>query len=235
MPEEHCFGSLQTVAIRVAKLDANGSPLTGAGNGYVTDAMIEATIGADIEEGDEFTVKNAAGSICQSFKDCDRFKRATVEMTLCHLDAELLTMLVGGSIIRDLAGTGSGDALGWETAGADDACVNGVALELWTKAWDGSSQATPPFGGGSTIAYFHFVLPKVKFQLGDLNFENDFMSIPVTGFGDENPRITSNGPFDDWVSDIVARGGITGALGFFLDTTKPTVACGAIAVPSAAS
>lgn len=234
MPEEHCFGSLQTLAVRVAKLDANGSPDTGT-NGYVTDAIIDGTIGAEIEEGDEFTQKNAQGAICQTFKDCDRFKRANVELNLCHLDAELLEMLVGGSVIRDLAGPGVGDAIGYEVPSASGECPNGVCLELWTKAWDGSSQATPTFAGGTTIVYFHFVLPKVKFQIGDLNFENDFMTIPVTGFGDENPRITANGPFDDWPADVASRGGITGALGFFLDTTLPTVTCGAIDVPSAAS
>lgn len=234
MSEPHCYGSLQTVAVRVAQLDANGSPATGT-NGYVTDAIIDATLSAELEEGDEFTMKNAQGGICQTYKDCDKLKRITVEMNLCHLDSELLALLVGGSVIRDLGGAGVGDAIGFEVPDVSDPCTNGVSLELWTKAWDSSTQATPPFAGGTSIVYFHFVLPKVKFQIGDLTFENDFMTVPVTGFGESNPRVTSNGPFDDWPADVVARGGITKPLGWFFDETVPTPTCELISVSSAAS
>lgn len=235
MPEPHCFGSLQTVAVRVAALDANGSPSPGASKGYVTDAVIEATVGVEVEEGDEFTLKNGWGGICATYKDCDRVKRVTVEMTLCQLDGELLSLLVGGSNIADLGGAGVGNSIGYELGDIDDACANGVCLEIWTKAWDGTSQATPAFAGGNTVVYHHFVMPKVKFQLGDLKFENDFMQVPVKGFGDSNPRITANGPYDDWSADIVARGGITNSLGWFMDATLPVAACGFKTVSSAAS
>lgn len=235
MAEPACFGSLQTVAVRVATLTVAGGPNTGALHGYVTDAVIDTKIDVEIEEGDEFVLKNAQGAICQTYKDCDRFKRVTIEMNLCQLDAELIQLLCGGSVMRDLAGTGLGNAIGYEVPHVTDACQNGVCLELWTKAWDTSVQATPPYAGGNVAAYFHFVFPRAKFSLGSLNLENDFMTIPVKGFGDENPQITSNGPFDDWPADVSARGGVTGAMGFFLDTTKPTPACGAITVSSAAS
>ena len=235
MSEPHCYGSLQTVALRVAQLDVNGSPDDGAANGYVTDAVIDVTLGADIEEGDEFVLKNGSGAICQTYRGCDRMKRATIEMNLCQLDAELLQLLIGGSVIRDLSGAGVGDAIGYEVADVDDACPYGVCLELWTLAWDGSEQATPPFAGGNTIVYWHFVLPRAKFQIGDLTIENDFLTVPVTGFSEANSRVTSNGPFNDWPADIVSRGGITKPLGFFLDSTVPTPTCDRIAVTSLAS
>lgn len=235
MPEEHCFGSLQVCRLRVAKLDANGSPSTGAATGYVSNALVQATVDLEIEEGDQFTLKNGCGEICQTFRDCDRLIGASIEMDLCHLDAELIAFMTGSSIIRDLGGTGDGDTIGMELASSDDACPNGVSLELWTKAWDSNVQATPPFLGGSTLAYFHFVFPRTKWQVGQLTFENDFMRVPVRGFAEENPRITANGPFDDWPADIAARGGITNIGGFFLDSTIPTASCGAIEVPSAAS
>lgn len=235
MPEPHCFGSLQVCRMRIAKLNASGSPLTGALNGYVTNALIEATVDLEIEEGDQFTLKNGCGEICQTFRDCDRLVGASIEMDLCHLDAELVAFMTGSSVIRDLGGAGSGNAIGMEFAGTDDACADGVSLEMWTKAWDNTVQATPPFAGGNTNVYFHFVFPRTKFHVGQLTFENDFMRVPVAGFAEENPRITSNGPFDDWPADIAARGGITNIGGFFLDSTIPTAACGAISVSSAAS
>lgn len=234
MPEEHCFGSLQVCRLRAARLDANGSPLTGT-YGYVSDALVEATVDLEIEEGDKLTQKNGCGNICQTFRDCDRITGASLELKLCHLDAELISFLTGSTVIRDLSGTGQGDAIGMEFPASDDDCPNGVSLELWTKAWDNTQQATPPFLGGGTIAYFHFVFPRTKFQMGQMKFENDFMEIPVSGFANENSRITANGPFDDWPADIAARGGFTNVGGFFLDDTIPTASCGAISVPSAAS
>ena len=235
MPEPHCYASLQVCALRVAALDANGSPDNGAANGYVSDALIEATVSLELEEGDDFTVKNGCGAICQQFRDCDRLKSLSFELQLCHLDAELISLMTGASLITDLSGGGAGDAIGLEFPGIDDACPNGVSLELWSKAWDQSSQATPPFAGGGTNVYFHFVFPRTKWTIGELKFENDFMRVPITGIGEENPRITSNGPFDDWNVDVAARGGITNMGGWFLDTTLPTAECGFITVPSAAS
>lgn len=217
------FGSLQAVRIRAAKLDANGSPLAGASNGVVVDGVIQVKMAPEIEAGAEFTTKNGQGGICQTYKDYDRIKRVGVEMTLCNLDAPLISILCGGSAILDLGGPGSGDVIGYELPNYDDAPNYGACLEVWTKAWDGSVQATPPFAGGTTIAYWHFVLPKVKCQVTDLTAENEFMKVPLKGFGDDNPRVTSNGPWDDWPADIIARGGITNALGWFLDTTLPDV------------
>jgi hypothetical protein len=232
MAEPHCYGSLQVCALRVAKLDAAGSPDDGASNGYISDALIMARITTEVEEGDEFTLKNGCGAICQTFKDCDRVKRVPVEMELCQLDSELLSLLTNGSNIIEIS---TGDSIGYELPEADTACSNGVSLELWTKAWDGSYQATAPTFGGTTETWWHWVLPNVKFQIGDLTLENEILKVPVKGFGNENPRITADGPFDDWPSDIVARGGITSSAGWFLDDTLPTAECGFVNVPSAAS
>jgi len=232
MAEPHCYGSLQVCALRVAKIDAAGSPVSGARNGYISDAIIQAQIQVEVEQGDEFTLKNGCGAICQTFKDCDRVKRVTIDMDLCQLDSELLSLLTSGSNILDIS---SSESIGYELPEARDACSDGVSLELWTKAWDGSYQATPPVYGGSTESYWHWVMPSVKFQIGQLTLQNDVLVVPVKGFGNDNPRITSNGAFDDWPSDIVARGGITSSAGWFLDDTLPTAVCGFVSVPSAAS
>jgi hypothetical protein len=232
MAEPHCYGSLQVCALRVAKLDAAGSPESGANNGYVSDAIIQAQIQVEVEEGDEFTLKNGCGAICQTYKDCDRVKRVTLDMDLCQLDSELLSLLTSGSNIIDIS---SGDSIGYQLPEAQTECSNGVSLELWTKAWDGSYQATAPVYGGTAETWWHWVMPSVKFQLGQLSLQNDVLTVPVKGFGNDNPRITANGPFDDWPSDIVALGGITSSAGWFLDDTLPTASCGFINVPSAAS
>lgn len=229
-----CYSSLQVCRLRVALLDGNGSPDDGAANGYVTDAIINAKLGVEVEEGDEFTIKNGCGAICAQYKDDDRVKGATIGLELCHLDAYLISLLTGGSRILDLGGAGSGDTIGYELPGTDGSNP-GVCLELWSKAWNGAALATPAFAGGSTAVYFHFVLPLTKFQLGELTLENGILKVPANGFGRENPRITSNGPFDDWPADVVSRGGITKAMGWFFDTSMPSASCAPVNVTSAAS
>lgn len=227
MADEFCYTPLQVCALRVAKLTNTGAPDPGVSNGYISDALIQADLGIELEEGDDFTLKNGCGSSCATFKDCDKIKRATIEMELCQLDSELLSLLIGGTLFSD-----SGDTIGMRVPQLADACPNGVSLELWSKAWNGSAQATPDFLGGSTIAYFHWVLPKVQFQLGDVTLENEFVRIPVTGFGEENENLTIDGPYNDWQTGVAAGGGVPSALGWFLDDTLPTAQCGFVEVPA---
>jgi len=234
MASPHSYSTLQLLAMRVAKLTAIGAPLTGANNGYVTSTPISAKLGIEKEEGEEFTVKNGVGSICATYKDWDRIKRATLSLELCELDLELIGFLCGGSVLRDLAGPGSGNAIAWLASDYNDAAPAPVCIELWTKAYDGDSFATPPFLSGAA-AYWHFVLPRATFQLDEVTLENGFATIPVSGWSETNAHITANGPFDDWNADVAAAGGFTTSLGVELTSSVPTASTTRINVTSAAS
>lgn len=230
MPSPHCYGSLQVCATRIAALEANGQADPGASNGYISSDLIQADISLEIEEGDEFIVKSGCGNICQTFRDCDRIKRATIAIELCVLDSEMISLMVqNGTLFTD---AGTGDAIGFELPAFDVDCPNGVSVEFWSKAWDGTAQATPPFLGGS-VAYYHWVFPKVRWQLGDLTLENEILRIPLNGIAEENPNISIDGPFNDWNVDVAAAGGITNVGGWFLDDTLPTAECGFVTVPAA--
>lgn len=235
MPGSHCFSLRQVCATRVTRLDENGSPMTGAGNGLVSNALISAQIDPDVEAATTSTVKNACGDVCATARDCDKLLGVNVTLNLCQLDAQLLYFAIGGDLFLDLAGDGVGDVLGMQLPLSTDACANGVALELFAKAWDGGQQATPPFGGGTAVAYYHFVFPKVTFQIGQNTFEDAFATITLNGYSSENSNITANGPYDDWPTDIAAAGGVTSSMGFFLDTNLPESDCDAIEVTSIAS
>lgn len=229
MPEPHCFGSLQVCATRVAALDAAGTPLAGTDNGYVTDALIDLNTTVDLSEADEFELKNGCGAVCQTFRDCDRIKRFDLAAEFCELDSELISLLIQtGELFTD---TGTGDAIGFEFPNVDVACPNGVSYEIWTLAWDRTAQAIPPFLAPS-IAYWHWVFPKVRWQIGDLTFENEIQRVPLNGVAEVNPGMDADGPFNDWNADVVLAGGITNAAGFFLDDTIPTANCGFIPVPA---
>lgn len=234
MASPHSYSSLQLLVMRIAKLTATGAPDTGATNGYVTNIPISATLGIEKEEGDEFTVKRGDGVVCSTYKDWDRIKRATLSLELCELDLELIGFLAGGTVLRDLAGAGVGNAIAWRASDYNDAKPNPVCVELWTKAIDGDVAATPPFLG-TAAAYWHFVLPKAWFQLDDVTLENGFATIPLTGWSETNPNITVNGPFDDWNADIAAAGGFTTSLGVELTSSVPTASTSRIPVTSSAS
>lgn len=223
------FQSLQLVRLRAAKLTASGAPLTGAGNGYVTDAPIDCTIKIVTEAGEDQTQKNGSGGICATYKTCDKIKRLDVAINLCMLDT-LLAVFLGGC---DPFMSG-GNPIGWQYPSVTAACPNGICLELWTKAWDGSQQATPPFTS-SQAAYWHWVLPLFKGTMGDIKMDNTIMVVPVNGTSEENNNVTANGPFDDWPTAIAQQGGVTRVGGVFLDSNIPAVTGATIAVTSADS
>ena len=229
-----CFGSLQVCAYRVTQLNSNGTAWAGAGHGLANNALIDATISPVYSDGADLEQKNGCGSICQSYKDCDRLKAFNVTLNLCALDGQLMNFMMGGTLIRDTGGAGSGDVIGYEYPSPTDNCTAGVALELWSKAWDGSAQAAPAFAGGSVV-YFHWVFPKTTWRQGDITLEDGFSVIPMTGYSVPNSRISANGPYDDWPADVALQGGIMTAGGWFFDTTLPTASCAAITVSSAAS
>lgn len=228
----NCVGSLQICRIRVAKLSPGGVPLTGSGNGYVSDAIIEANVGVELETGDDFVLKNGCGDLCQTFKDCDRVKRVNIDMEFCQLDSELVSLLVDAEPF-----VGNGTTIGAALPSSTDACNDGVALELWTKAWDNNQQANASLIGGSTsdVLYFRWFFPYVRFQLGSMSLQNDILRIPVAGYGQENSDMPASGPYDDFPTPVETAGGITTAGGWFLDDDIPAPQCGYISVPSQSS
>lgn len=218
--------TLQCVRLRVAKLTAAGAPNVGASNGYVSDSIVDLTVGVELTTGDDFEKKKGDGTLCGAFKDCDRIKRLNLSATFCELDAALLEFLTGADPF-----TSGGQTVGFQYPSISAACPNGVCLEVWTKAWDGSQQAVPSITS-PLAAYHHWVFPRVKMVLGDIKFENAFADIPMTGTSEENSQITANGPFNDWPGFVGAAGGVTRVGGSFYDSNIPAASSAKIAVPS---
>lgn len=228
MADPLCFSSLQVCRLRVARLSAAGAPSVGATNGYTSDGLVSVALTFVLSEGDDFEQKNGCGDICATFVDCDKVKRVDSVVTLCTLDAQLIDIMAGGTVFVE---TPSNDQFGMKIPSPGDACENPVSLEWWTIAWDVDTQATPASLSQSP-AYWHFVIPKNRFVFGDITFENGIAVIPLNGKGEANQNITSNGPFNDWPSEVAGTGGIDSPFGFWLDATLPTAACDPISVPS---
>lgn len=180
MTQDFCAQSFQVCAVRVTRLDATGTPLTGATDGYIAKAPIEAKMSPDNQAGVELTAENGCGTLCGYYKQPDQLKKYNVSLSLCDLDNELIELLTDNPVVTD-----GGETIG-QTSKRVGACSNnirnGVALELWSKRWN---SCAPPTGAD---LYWHWFWPRAYLQTGDQDFKNDFMVIPIEGYLQENPN-----------------------------------------------
>lgn len=222
MANEHRYSSLQLVELRVALLDNNGSPDDGTGggilsNGYVTDSAITLGVDEEISVGTDLEQKNGSGGICGSYKEGDVVKRVNFTMDLCQLDYALIALLTGSDLFSS-----AGQPIGFQIPASTTKLARRLSFEFWTKAYDGGAPATNTYSSGAAL-YHHFVSASTQWTLGGQTFDDGFHVVSLTGQGFENPRITTNGPFDDWPAAIRNAGGVTRALGSFYDTALPAV------------
>lgn len=222
------YGTFQFAAMRLTKVDNAGNPRVGSNLGYFHKGVVDAKIDVDIESGDEDTLKRGDGQICQTSKEDDIIKAATLDLNLCSLDAQAIHFLTGSTLYSD-----SGVPMGYQILGPDDAAANGVIFEGWSKAWDGDNQAAPTILSGA-VAYWHWVLPWFKGQIGAQTLDRKHNSVPITGRGTTNSEATVNGPYDDWPSWVSLAGGVTRPYGVFIDSL-PVTAEGLLNVTALAS
>lgn len=210
--------SVQACRLRVSRLAAGGAPEVGADNAVVTDALIQIVASPTVSTGDAFEQKNGCGSICVTVTNRDSLTGVDLTMELCELDGELLELMTGASLIT----------VGGVTIGVNDPDENTdpdrVVVEAWTKAWDGTEQATDD---AADAMYWHWVWKSTTWVMGQHTLENGILRIPLTGKGIKNSNI-GNGPFNDWPADL--SGG--GAEAKFLDTEIPAAVTGYLAVPA---
>lgn len=209
-----CFQVLKVCRIRATRLDSNGAFVDAVDNAVVSDAATVLTYNPSILSGEEITQRNGCGDICLDFQDDDRMRgRGDVSLVLCSLDAELLEMLVGGSVLQS-----AGATVGYEPPGADDAPPNGVAVEVWGWAFDTDELALNDAG---TRIYRRLALPLVKFVIGEQTNENGIQLFTLNGRARTNSNF-GTGPAGDWPSDVA----VPGAWFWDQSGTLPTATCG---------
>lgn len=188
------YTPLQLCAIRVARLDATGVPNPGAHNLYTECSPIDLSLTPIISAAESFEQKSGCGDICATFEGYDRTKGFTLAMTLCHLDAELIEMLTGGTVL-----TRSGSDVGYMAPAANAAAPTGVCVEAWSKMWDAEQQAVVSGKPG----YFQFAFPKTTWAIGNLQLKDGIVTVPLTGKGVANSNFY-NGPGNDWPTAITS-------------------------------
>jgi hypothetical protein len=206
------MSSLMACRLRAARLDSAGYIIAGADNMVVSDALIQVNWEVEVAEGAELEQRNGCDEVCVTSKNPDTVKRVNLNMTLCHLDIELIEILAGGDIYLDGA-----DPIGYQVPGVDES-PDGASLEVWTKRWNNSQQA-------SGRPYWRWGFPLTKWRWGNVTLENGILAVPLSGVGEAN-TLFANGPLNDWPGDL------TNPFGFFADTAMPAATCGAQATPA---
>lgn len=157
--------------IRVTKLDDCGRPADKDKDDQVvvTGGFVSVSLSSETEDGEEIIQKTANGDLCVNERLSDSFKRFTVELSLCGVNPELLSLLTNADVYE-----------GYDTGeSGDDSTSSGIvikegkvdtnfALELWT----GLSGAQCKSGVEEASGYL--LLPFVNSGvLGDLEVTGD--------------------------------------------------------------
>lgn len=182
-------GSLFALGMRVTKLNEDGSPMEGPENSYKTDALVQAQLGLEYEDGEEIIQRNGAGQICLTYKAPDSLKRGTITgLQVCTPDPNVLAFVTGGNVLER-----NGDQVGYQAPQVGtDPNPNGFSLELWTRA----------IIDGAYAGYFWWVVPRAFVRpSGEWALSGEDPLVPeFEGFCTQNPNWL-DGPQNDWDFD----------------------------------
>lgn len=182
---DDCVPQAFVCRTRVSRLDDDGSPLSGAGNAYVTAALAKLTISPQYEDGDEITEKDGCGTVAVNIQAAPTYKRNDITLDLLSPDPYLHAILVPGS--EQLT---DGLAIGW-AAPPLGALTGAVSLEFWAQRIDNGKQSL-------FFPWAWFALPFVQnIKLGDKELANSAQHSLITGQAVENAN-WGDGPNNDW-------------------------------------
>lgn len=165
-----CWGSIRGKVLRATKVNSCGAVVTGAGNTLVTDGFVSVAVDPEIDEGEEINVKNANGVACINEPGCPEYKWLNVEITLCKVNPDLVTLATGNPLVLDAAMNHVGFRLRRTIQ-----CKAGMGLELWSDVAGAACV-------GGAVPYGYFLLPWVsQLRLGSLTVENAAASFTLSG------------------------------------------------------
>lgn len=191
-----CYGARNLVAIRATRLADDGSRICPNvdGSAFLFGGAISFTATQRVDAGATDIQRDGDGNICNTRTGNDSITGVDFALELCIFDFEMLEILVGGV----LASSG-GVVHGWEMPRATDASPR-VEFHAWARTWQGAGQAADPY------SYTHVGFFNSSWTSPSLNLQENALSLPLTGKGQENSGI-SIGSFDDIPPEFVGSFG----------------------------
>lgn len=106
--------SVQAVALRICKLDTDGTPLVGTESAFVTDSLTQVSWTPEYKAGEELTQTGANGQECVYYKMPSTLRKVNLNIAICNPQPEIYAMLAGGAV---LLGQSSGNVTNKARAG----------------------------------------------------------------------------------------------------------------------
>lgn len=207
-----CLESIGACRVRATRLKSSGAFAAQPNNVYVSDSLVDVTPSRQTTKGDNFQAKDGCGNVRATFQGCDFTNSIDVTINFIEWEPALWEMCTGGTVYMS-----GGKVVGFEDPLSDAGCVPGVALEIWSRAWDTDQQAVDLTTGNPVWVRVGY--GKVVFVLGDYKLANDISQVPLVGHATANSQF-GLGPSQDWPASLQA---ITG---WFYDKTIPAASCG---------
>lgn len=217
-----CRSPMSICALRVTRLNSNGSPVSGHTAGAVS---LDGGIGSlkwtkQMIVGDDIAELDGCGGLAVTRKYPNRLKRFDVEVDLIDYSYEIREIAYGASLLTSGA-TVLGAADISDTACGAATTRNGVVLEAW-----GENQECGQLDG--TYPYHRVVFPRVYFDPSDGTMQRGANHLILQGFSAVNDNI-GNGPWNDFPTVPSSSQRLV-----FEDTALPSAStdCGYVTTPS---
>jgi hypothetical protein len=222
-----CFGARNLVAVRAARIEADGSRICPNVDGAaaITGGALSFSASLRIDAGQTDLQRDGDGNVCNTRTTDDVITGVDLNLELCVLDFELIETLTGGIIAVN-----AGETHGWEYAKATDTVPHTI-VDAWARTWDGAGAAT------TALAYTRLSYFNTTWVPGQITFQENALSFPLTGKGSEN-SVISIGPFNDIPTEFVGSFGAiwwAAAADLPADPNPDGNSCGYIDVPACTS
>lgn len=183
-----CFTPVRGKAMRVTELDGCGAPILGDNTSVVSKGFVTISVTANVEDGEEINVTNAAGERCVYEPACPTLLGFEVEIEFCRVDPALFAILTGQEPIID---PDTGDIIGFKVCTTKSACDSGFALEVWTGS--PGTKCDPSQVGGQAGGYILFPFLQGG-TFGDFTIENAEITFTVQGAATKDGSAWGTGP-----------------------------------------
>lgn len=162
-----------------------------AGQYVVTDGFVSIQLSAEVESGAEIITRKADGSLCVNERMSDAFKRFTLVITLCEVDACVYSLISNAVPYEDA----EGNIIGFTVPEGD--ITTKFALELWTGLAGVACEE------GVEEASGYLLLPcVVGGTLGDLTIDGEnAVTFTINGAFTKGGNGWGVGPWDDVTPD----------------------------------
>jgi hypothetical protein len=214
-----CTTPILLCAMRISRLDADGSLAAGPNNAYITNNPTSLGLNPNIKAGLDEDVVGGCGCVCVSYKGPDTLKRFDLDFEFCALEPGLIEILTGSPIVMDDSDVPVPIGASFPNQlNCSDPQQPPFAIEAWAQGFIDDRQAPDP------ASYIRFVLPMAFANFDSWVVSNQFLLPKLKGYTRSNPTW----PADGSIYDDYPAGAELGALGgWFQDSADhvPVAEC----------